>query len=80
MLAKENPGFWKRLQAIKPYDPKRTILIDDSLPVLRQAKIEHLKYLWGIKTPDSGRKDQISCEFPLIDDFKQCFPNQTTGF
>tara|TARA_Y100000589_G_C27194451_1_gene646139 strand:- start:5117 stop:5797 length:681 start_codon:yes stop_codon:yes gene_type:complete len=80
MLAKENPGFWTRLKAIKPYDPNRTILIDDSLPVLRQAKIEHLKYLWGIKTPDSRRKGQISCEFPLIDDFKQCFPNQTTGF
>ena len=79
MLAKENPGFWKRLQAFIPYNPNRTILIDDSLPVLRQAKIEHLKYLWGIKTPDSQGKGQISCEFPLIDDFKQCFPNQTTG-
>ena len=48
--------------------------------ILKQAKIEHLKYLWGIKTPDSQREDQISSEFPLIDDFKQCFPNQTIGF
>ena len=79
MLAKENPGFWKRLQSIEPYDPNRTILIDDSLPVLRQAKIEHLKFLWGIKTPDSQRKGQISCEFHLIDDFKHCFPTQTSG-
>ena len=74
-LAKENPGFWKRLKTVEPYDRNRTILIDDSLPVLKQAKIEHLKYLWGIKTPDSEREDQISCEFPLIDDFKQCLPN-----
>jgi len=79
-LAKENPGFWKRLRTVEPYDRNRTILIDDSLPVLRQAKIEHLKYLWGIKTPDSQREDQISCEFPLIDDFKQCLPNINTGF
>ena len=79
-LAKENPGFWKRLKTVEPYDQNRTILIDDSLPVLRQAKIEHLKYLWGIKTPDSKREDQISCEFPLIDDFKQCLPNHNTGF
>ena len=79
-LAKENPGFWKRLKTVEPYDQNRTILIDDSLPVLRQAKIEHLKYLWGIKTPDSKREDQMSCEFPLIDDFKQCLPNHNTGF
>ena len=78
-LAKENPGFWKRLKTVEPYDRNRTILIDDSLPVLKQAKIEHLKYLWGIKTPDSSRKGQVSCEFPLIDDFKQCLPNQNTG-
>ena len=74
-LAKENTGFWKRLKTVEPYDRNHTILIDDSLPVLRQAKIEHVKYLWGIKTPDSQREDQISCEFPLIDDFKQCLPN-----
>ena len=79
-LAKENPGFWKRLKTVEPYDRNHTILIDDSLPVLRQAKIEHLKYLWGIKTPDSQREDQISYEFPLIDDFKQCLPNINTGF
>ena len=79
-LAKENPGFWKRLRTVEPYDRNRTILIDDSLPVLRQAKTENLKYLWGIKTPDSQREHQISCEFPLIDDFKQCLPNLNTGF
>ena len=78
-LAKEAPGFWKRLQTVEPYDPKRTILFDDSLPVLRQAKIEHLKYLWGIRRPDSQRENQVSSEFPLVDNFKQCFPTKISG-
>ena len=75
-LAKEAPGFWKRLQTVEPYDPKRTILFDDSLSVLRQAKIEHIKYLWGIRRPDSQRENQVCSEFPLVDDFKQCFPTK----
>ena len=75
-LAKEAPGFWKLLQTVEPYDPKRTILFDDSFPVLRQAKTEHLKYLWGIRRPDSHRENQVSSEFPLVDDFRQCFPTK----
>ena len=33
-LAKENSGFWEKLQSLEPYNPDRTVLFDDSLPVL----------------------------------------------
>ena len=78
-LAKENHGFFKRLQSVETYNPKRTILFDDSLAVLRQAKIESLKYLWGIKKPDSQQEELVCGEFPLVDDFEQCFPTLNNG-
>ena len=33
-LAKENHGFWESLQSLEKYNPERTVLFDDSLPVL----------------------------------------------
>ena len=69
-LAKENPGFWQALRAHAPYDPDRTLLIDDSLPVLRQAQAEGIAHLRAIHQPDSQR-DAVAGEpaFPQIRDF-----------
>lgn len=75
-LAKENHGFWERLQQLEQYDPERTLLFDDSLSVLRQAKREGIKYLYAIKQPDSQRPSLDPAEFPQIDDFEQIMPSQ----
>ena len=73
-LAKENHGFWKTLQKIEPYKPERSLLFDDSLPVLRQAKREGIKYLYGIKQPDSQKAPLPPAEFPQIEDFEDIMP------
>jgi putative hydrolase of the HAD superfamily len=75
-LAKENHGFWESLQQIEPYEPKRTLLIDDSLPVLRQAQKEGIKHLYGIKQPDSQRPSLTPSEFPQVEDFDHIMPSQ----
>ncbi|NKB34486.1 MAG: GMP/IMP nucleotidase [Pseudomonadales bacterium] len=75
-LAKENHGFWEQLQLIEKYDPERTLLFDDSLPVLRQAQREGIRHLYGIKQPDSQRPGVDHDEFPLIDDFHHIMPSQ----
>jgi len=75
-LAKENPGFWGKLQNMEPYDPEKTILFDDSMPVLRQARSESIKHLYGIKKPDSQRPELDHTEFPLISDFSDIMPGQ----
>ncbi len=75
-LAKENHGFWESLQQLEPYEPERTLLFDDSLPVLRQAQREGIKYLYGIKKPDSQRPSLEDCEFPQIEDFEHIMPSQ----
>ena len=36
--AKESAAFWPRLAAQEPFDTRRTLYVDDSLPVLRAAR------------------------------------------
>lgn len=69
-LAKENSGFWQALRQQLPYEPDRTLLIDDSLPVLRQARAEGIAHLRAIRQPDSQRRAVAADDaFPQIDDF-----------
>lgn len=69
-LAKENAGFWPALRTEVDYDPRRTLLIDDSLPVLRRAQAEGISHLRAIAQPDSQRQALAKQgEFIQIDDF-----------
>ena len=76
-LAKENHGFWEKLQALEPYEPKRTLLFDDSLPVLRQAQREGIKHLWAIQQPDSQNPVLDAAEFPQVEDFDHIIPSHS---
>jgi len=73
-LAKENHGFWEALRQTEHYDPARTLLFDDSLPVLRQAQREGIQYLYAITKPDSQRPNLALEEFPQVGDFAQILP------
>ena len=73
-LAKENKGFWGKLMNIEPYDPQQTLLFDDSVAVLRQAKCEGISNLWGIHQPDSYQAAIQQAEFPLVKDFLNLLP------
>ena len=74
-LAKENGGFWESLRKIEPYNPECALLFDDSLPVLRQAKKEGIRYLYGIKQPDSQKPALLPAEFPQIENFADIIPS-----
>ncbi len=70
-LAKENVGFWGALREQHHYEPERTLLIDDSLPVLRQAQLEGIRHLLAIRQPDSQRPPVKQQEFIQVDDFNE---------
>ena len=61
--AKEHPDFWHRLQAREPFDPARTLFIDDSLPVLRAARDHGIAWLVAIEAPDSRQSQKSQEEF-----------------
>jgi putative hydrolase of the HAD superfamily len=73
-VAKEVPGFWSRLHALVPFDPAHTLLVDDSLPVLRSARSYGIAYLLAVARPDSRQAARDTEEFPAINDFGDVLP------
>lgn len=76
-LPKEDVQFWHQLQEQVPFDPERTLLIDDSLPVLRSAQEYGIEYLLTVFQPDSQRQRREIDEFKGIDHFDEIKPDRS---
>lgn len=76
---KEDQRFWQQLQQNMPFDPARTLFIDDSEPVLRSAQVYGIAHLLAIETPDSQQAPKTCFGIPAIQHFSQILnlPNQT---
>jgi putative hydrolase of the HAD superfamily len=72
--AKEEQEFWRRLAALEPFDPARTLLVDDSLPVLDSARQFGIAQLVAVKKPDTKQPEKHTGDYPAIDDFSQLMP------
>ena len=72
--AKEAQEFWQRLRELEPFDPARTLLVDDSRVVLDSARRFGIAQLVSVKRPDSTRRDNDTGDYPAIDDFSQLMP------
>jgi putative hydrolase of the HAD superfamily len=70
-LPKEHPEFWNRLQNLHPFDPRRTLFVDDSTPVLRSAQGYGLRWVLAILKPDSKQPARVQADFPAIHDFSE---------
>lgn len=75
--AKESPEFWPRVQAVEPFDPKRTLFVDDSLSVLRAARAYGFRWLLAILAPDSALPARDCDEFDAIEGFSALLPGLT---
>lgn len=73
-VAKEEQAFWERLREEYSFDPARTLLVDDSLAVLRSAKRYGIAHLLAVYEPDTqqGRRDVE--EFNAIETFLDIMP------
>jgi 5'-nucleotidase len=70
-LAKENAGFWHKFAAHTGIDYQRSVFIDDSLNVLRQAQAEGLPHLIQVLQPDMTQPVRERSEFPGIAHFSE---------
>lgn len=68
-VPKEQHQFWVELQKRVPFNPQTTLFIDDSLSVLNAAKTFGIKYILGIKKPDSCEPEITPTGFTTIDQF-----------
>lgn len=70
-LSKEHPDFWAQLQTIEPFDPKRTLFVDDTVSALTSARDYGMFWLLGVSKPDSHGPAKIMPNFPSISDFSE---------
>ena len=73
-LPKENPDFWFKLHEHLPFEKERTLLIDDSLSVLRSARNHGIQHLLAVYVPDSKDVRRDVAEFDAIESFAQIIP------
>ncbi len=71
---KEQQAFWQRLQELHPFDPARTLLIDDTERVLESARDYGIAHLLTLLQPDSQRQKRIDTRFPGIHHFDEIMP------
>ncbi|WP_369960253.1 GMP/IMP nucleotidase [Pseudomonas benzenivorans] len=71
---KENQQFWHALQQDCPFDPARSLFIDDSLPVLRSARTFGVAHLLAVRQPDSRQGPKDTEEFAAVEDYRALLP------
>ncbi|WP_193162978.1 GMP/IMP nucleotidase [Microbulbifer hainanensis] len=69
--AKESSLFWHALQERQPFDPGRTLFVDDNLQVLGAARDYGIAHLLCIRQPDSRGPLRDIAEFPAIHHFDE---------
>lgn len=73
-VPKEDPGFWNKLQTVELFEREKTLLVDDSLSVLRSAQEYGMGSLLCVHQPDSRRPDKDVGEFEAIRGFVDIMP------
>lgn len=75
-MPKEQLQFWDKLQCVEPFNKERTLLVDDSLPVLKSAREYGIRYLLSIYQPDSQKPKREIDEFAAIEHFNEITPKK----
>ena len=52
---KEAARFWEAVRAVEPFDPRRSLFADDSPAVLRAAQTAGIRWIYGVRRPDSSQ-------------------------
>jgi putative hydrolase of the HAD superfamily len=73
-MPKEEPRFWQRLHEHVDYRNETSLLVDDSLPVLRSAQRHGIHHLLAVLNPDSKNPPKDVEEFDAISSFKDIMP------
>ncbi|MEI6459995.1 MAG: GMP/IMP nucleotidase [Pseudomonadota bacterium] len=64
---KEAAAFWPAFAQAEPFDPQRTLFVDDSLSVLLAARAYGIGWLRAVRRPDSGHPANAVGDFPGIE-------------
>lgn len=73
-VPKEDTTLWEVLKADYHYDPASTLLVDDTEAVLASAELYGIRYLLGMKQPDSTVPERENLKYPSILYFDEVMP------
>ena len=71
---KESQLFWGALMRSHPFNPERTLLIDDNEDVLDAANKFGIAHLLSVKQPDTRRPEKTGSKYPALSKFEQLLP------
>ena len=71
---KEQQSFWQAFYRLEQFDKAKTVMVDDSLSVLKAADTFGIKYIVAITMPDSGEPPRIVHEFTAIESLGELKP------
>jgi len=70
-LAKEEDGFWEKLNETEPFNNDSTLFIDDNLSVLKAADDYGIKHLRAIRLPDSQGVEIKTDDYGVISHYQE---------
>ena len=79
-FAKEQQDFWRILQNSHQFEKSTSLLVDDSLAVLKSAQQFGIAHLVSITKPDSTAPVRLITEFPAVEDFRALMPGLESSF
>ncbi len=75
---KESEVFWHTLMREHPFDPGRTLLIDDNAAVLDSAERFGIAHVLTVAQPDSQRPPRDGLKHAAVHDFRDLMHDQKT--
>ncbi|ALP40766.1 GMP/IMP nucleotidase [Aeromonas schubertii] len=72
--SKESQRCWQALTRCIPFDPARTLFIDDSERILDASAEFGIAHQLGIARPDSQQPPLCFSRFPALDDYAELLP------
>lgn len=73
-LPKEDVTFWDALRAVHPFDPARTLLVDDTIAVLDSAHRYGIAELRAIARPDTQQPERAPTRYAALNSFHDLLP------
>ena len=66
-VPKEDPKFWSAVREVEPFDPARSMFVDDSPAVLGAARDAGIRWVYAVRCPDSSGAPRVHEDFAVID-------------
>ncbi|MGH8207998.1 MAG: GMP/IMP nucleotidase [Steroidobacteraceae bacterium] len=66
-VPKEAAQFWQAVRAVEPFDPRRSLFADDSPAVIRAAQGAGIRWVYGVRRPDSVQSVREHVEVAVVD-------------